>query len=67
MAAADHEPLPLITPMLAAAGRLPSGPGWAFEFKYDGARAITYVSGDQTRALSRNRVTASYPHYRLLQ
>jgi hypothetical protein len=26
-----------IPPMLAGAGRLPSGDGWAFEFKYDGS------------------------------
>ncbi len=26
----------LIRPMLAAAGPLPTGGGWAFEFKYDG-------------------------------
>ena len=55
--------LELVAPMLAAAGSVPTGPGWAFEFKYDGVRAITYVSGGQTRALSRNGndVSASYP------
>jgi bifunctional non-homologous end joining protein LigD len=63
MAAADHETLPLIAPMLAASGRLPTGPGWAFEFKYDGVRAITYAQDGEVRALSRNGndVTRSYP------
>ncbi|WBP92158.1 ATP-dependent DNA ligase [Kitasatospora cathayae] len=32
-----------IEPMLATAGHLPSGPGWAAEVKWDGARAIAYV------------------------
>ncbi|MEV6849900.1 hypothetical protein [Actinoplanes sp. NPDC051411] len=52
-----------IPPMLAGAGPLPSGEGWAFEFKYDGVRAITYVGGGQVRVLSRNGndVTAAYP------
>ena len=45
------------------AGPLPSGGGWAFEFKYDGVRAITYVDGGNVRVLSRNGndVTATYP------
>ena len=49
--------------MLAAAGPLPAGPGWAFEFKYDGVRAVTYVSDGRVRALSRNGndVTDAYP------
>lgn len=55
--------LDLIPPMLAAAGTVPTGAGWAFEFKYDGVRATTYIAGGQVRALSRNGndVTASYP------
>jgi bifunctional non-homologous end joining protein LigD len=53
----------VILPMLAGAGQLPTGPGWAFEFKYDGVRAITYSSGSQVRVLSRNSndVTTTYP------
>jgi len=31
-------------PMLASAGELPDGPGWASEFKWDGVRAIAHVS-----------------------
>jgi bifunctional non-homologous end joining protein LigD len=52
-----------IPPMLAGAGPLPSGDGWAFEFKYDGVRAVSYVDGGRVRVLSRNGndVTATYP------
>jgi bifunctional non-homologous end joining protein LigD len=55
--------LELVPPMLAAAGAMPADPGWAFEFKYDGVRAVTYVSDGQVRALSRNTndITGSYP------
>jgi bifunctional non-homologous end joining protein LigD len=57
-------PVPeLIRPMLAAAGALPSGGGWAFEFKYDGVRAVSYVGDGPVRVMSRNdrEVTATYP------
>jgi bifunctional non-homologous end joining protein LigD len=52
-----------VPPMLAAAGTPPPGEGWAYEFKYDGVRAITYAAHGQVRALSRNGndVTGSYP------
>lgn len=54
---------PVIAPMLAAAGALPSGPEWCYEFKHDGARAITYCRDSGVRVLSRNQndVTRSYP------
>ncbi len=57
-----------IAPMLAAAGSLPVGPGWAFEFKYDGVRAVSYVDAAGVQVFSRNRndVTASYPELREL-
>ena len=32
-------------PMLATAGELPVGPGWAYEFKWDGVRALAVVDG----------------------
>jgi bifunctional non-homologous end joining protein LigD len=40
--------------------------GW--EFKWDGVRAVAYVSGDQVRLLSRNDkdMTASYPELAVL-
>ncbi|GGM70939.1 ATP-dependent DNA ligase [Dactylosporangium sucinum] len=49
--------------MLASAGVLPSGPGWAFEFKWDGIRAIAVISGGATRFYARSgaEVTAAYP------
>jgi bifunctional non-homologous end joining protein LigD len=49
--------------MLASAGVAPSGPGWAFEFKWDGVRAIAAVAGDQQRLYSRNGndITGGYP------
>jgi bifunctional non-homologous end joining protein LigD len=55
-------PTRLIAPMLATLGDLPAGPGWGFEFKWDGVRAITYLDADGVRVVSRNHrdVTASY-------
>jgi bifunctional non-homologous end joining protein LigD len=57
-------PLPEpVMPMLATAGPVPHGPGWAFEFKWDGVRAIVGASGGDVRLTSRlgNDVTAGYP------
>ncbi|WP_173077493.1 non-homologous end-joining DNA ligase [Phytohabitans rumicis] len=53
-----------LKPMLAVTGeRLPSGPGWVYEFKWDGVRAITQIA--QGRALmwarSGAEITAAYP------
>src|SRR4026209_259643 len=50
-------------PMLATAGRVPKGPGWAFEFKWDGVRAVVAAAGDTVRLTSRlgNDVTADCP------
>ncbi|GAA1322285.1 non-homologous end-joining DNA ligase [Pseudonocardia xinjiangensis] len=52
-----------VAPMLATPGRPPAGPGWAFEFKWDGVRAVTGVAGERFRAHSRrgNEVTGAYP------
>ena len=67
-AADDRAPLPaLVRPMLATAGELPRrDDGWAFEFKWDGVRAIAYVDGGRLRLLSRNDhdITPSYPELR---
>ncbi|MGH3507286.1 MAG: non-homologous end-joining DNA ligase [Nocardioidaceae bacterium] len=54
--------------MLATVGRLPGGPGWAFEFKWDGVRAITYVDHGRVTVLSRSGrdVTSSYPELQTL-
>jgi bifunctional non-homologous end joining protein LigD len=55
--------------MLATAGPLPAGPvaagpaGWAFEMKWDGLRALSYVTGDGVRLVSRTGrdITHAYP------
>src|SRR4051812_19219085 len=49
--------------MLATLGATPTGPGWGYEFKWDGVRAICYIDASGTRLLSRNDrdVTGSYP------
>jgi bifunctional non-homologous end joining protein LigD len=54
--------------MLATAGAPPSGPGWAFEFKWDGVRAIAAVAGSQLRLFSRNGndITGGYPELTVL-
>ncbi|MFE9750594.1 non-homologous end-joining DNA ligase [Saccharothrix saharensis] len=58
----------LIRPMLASSGQLPTGAGWAFEFKWDGVRAVTYVRAGQVRAMTRNdlEVSSTYPEVRAL-
>ena len=62
---ADRQGLPRgLRPMLATAGPLPAGqPGWAFEMKWDGLRAISYVTGDGVRLVSRTGrdITHAYP------
>ena len=60
----------LVQPMLATLRhQLPADDdryGW--EFKWDGVRAVAYVSGNQVRLLSRNGkdMTASYPELEVL-
>lgn len=56
-------------PMLATPGRLPLGPDWAYEFKWDGVRALTDVSGGELVITSRNGndVTPAYPELRALR
>lgn len=64
------EPLPeYVAPMLATPGRLPPSeedPEWAYEFKWDGMRAIVAVHHGRVRVTSRagNAVTAGYPELR---
>ncbi len=61
------EPLPeLVRPMLATAGPLPADDGWAYEYKWDGVRAVVYVDGGRIRTLSGTDrdVTATYPELR---
>lgn len=58
------EPLPsTLLPMLATPGVLPATAGWAYEFKWDGVRALVAVDGSRVVIRSRrgNDVTVSYP------
>lgn len=63
MAAEVSGPPEPVAPMLASAGAPPSGPGWAFEFKWDGVRCIAAAGGGVLRLYSRNgkTITAGYP------
>ncbi|MGH3656091.1 MAG: non-homologous end-joining DNA ligase [Micromonosporaceae bacterium] len=49
--------------MLATAGPLPAGPGWTYEFKWDGVRVIAEIaeSGLRLSARSGAEVTVAYP------
>jgi bifunctional non-homologous end joining protein LigD len=63
-----YEPLPKeLAPMLAVAGPLPTARDrWAYEFKWDGIRALVWVDGGRARATSRagRDITPSYPELR---
>jgi bifunctional non-homologous end joining protein LigD len=50
-------------PMLATPGPVPTGKQWSYEFKWDGLRALTWVTTDGLRILSRNErdITGGYP------
>jgi len=52
-----------LRPMLATPGRLPTGADWAYEFKWDGVRAIAQVKGGATRLWARSgvEITVAYP------
>jgi bifunctional non-homologous end joining protein LigD len=68
---AGFTPMPsLIRPMLATLrDAVPrDDDNYAYEFKWDGVRAIVYVDGGRPRVLSRNDrdVTASYPELRAM-
>jgi bifunctional non-homologous end joining protein LigD len=61
--------LPVIAPMLATAGELPTAAvedDWAFEMKWDGVRAVGYVDDGALRLRSRNDrdITDGYPELR---
>jgi bifunctional non-homologous end joining protein LigD len=60
------DPVPTsIAPMLAIQGRLPEGRAgeWAYEVKWDGARAIAFAEGGRVGLRSRNDkdITATFP------
>lgn len=52
-----------LRPMLATAGPLPAGAGWAYEFKWDGVRVIADLGAGATRLYARSgaEVTIAYP------
>jgi bifunctional non-homologous end joining protein LigD len=64
----DFEAMPEhVKPMLAQAGALPSSDkGWAYEFKWDGVRAMVYVDGGRVRAYTRNdkSLVSTFPELR---
>ncbi len=67
----DWAPLPaLVRPMLAVAREeLPADDdAYGYEFKWDGVRAVVYVTGGRPRVLSRNDndVTGTYPELRAM-
>jgi bifunctional non-homologous end joining protein LigD len=53
----------LVRPMVPVAGPLPAGPGWAFEFSWDGIRALASAAPDRMRLFSSTHrsITAAYP------
>lgn len=52
-----------IQPMLATAGPLPSGPDWAYEFKWDGVRCI--AGAGQLFSRAGTDMTAAFPELAL--
>jgi bifunctional non-homologous end joining protein LigD len=67
---AGYEPSPHeIRPMLATLGTVPKDDrAWAFEFKWDGIRAVSHVDGGRIRIVSRNGndLSTSFPELRAL-
>jgi len=60
---ADNLPA-AIEPMLAVSANLPDDPAnWAFEYKWDGVRCMSFWNGRELRLLSRNHkiITQRYP------
>lgn len=52
-----------LSPMLATTGVLPAGPGWSYEFKWDGVRVLAATGAGAPRLWARSgvEVTAAYP------
>jgi bifunctional non-homologous end joining protein LigD len=48
---------------VAGTGELPAGPDWAYEFKWDGVRAIVHLSEGKLRMYARSgaEITIAYP------
>lgn len=64
------EPMPSrVQPMLALlSDTAPDGDDWAYEFKWDGVRAIVFVDGGRVRATTRNDkdLSATFPELRAI-
>ncbi|MCA2214527.1 non-homologous end-joining DNA ligase [Jidongwangia harbinensis] len=52
-----------LSPMLASTGPLPAGPGWSYEFKWDGVRVLALFDGGAPHLYARSGavVTLAYP------
>lgn len=52
-----------LKPMLAITGELPTAPGWGYEFKWDGVRAIADLGAGSIRLWARSgvEITVAYP------
>ncbi|MFU8854021.1 non-homologous end-joining DNA ligase [Micromonospora sp. SL1-18] len=52
-----------LKPMLAMTGQLPAGAGWAYEFKWDGVRALADICRGDKHLYARSgvEVTTAYP------
>ena len=66
MSRSEWSPLPAsLAPMLAAAGSPPVGrlAEWAVEMKWDGVRALAFISDGQIRLVSRTGkdISRTYP------
>jgi bifunctional non-homologous end joining protein LigD len=59
----DRVPGAPLSPMLATAGPLPRGPGWGYEFKWDGVRVLCSFPGGAPLLWARSgaAVTLAYP------
>lgn len=65
------DPFPkTIHPMLALLGTPPEGPGWLYEIKWDGYRAVAFCNKDKVSLISRNQKSFDekfYPIHKALQ
>ena len=50
----DRVPGAPLSPMLATTGALPVGPGWSYEFKWDGVRVLSSFAGGPPRLWARS-------------
>jgi bifunctional non-homologous end joining protein LigD len=59
----DQVPGAPLSPMLATTGTLPRGPGWSYEFKWDGVRVLSLFQGGSPQLFARSgaTVTLAYP------